>query len=55
MKNETPTNEIPKLTLEDLEINDIDVLSLTREENLGIPEMGASNSKYGNSTTHTSQ
>jgi hypothetical protein len=49
MKNEAIV-EIPNLSLDDLELKDVDVLGLSREEALGVPELGASFGEYGSCT-----
>jgi hypothetical protein len=43
-------NKSDALTLDDLEISDVDVSALMREESVGVPELGASLSYYGCST-----
>lgn len=46
MNQNNATVEMSSLSLEDLEIQDVDVDAMTREEAIGIPELGAS---YGQS------
>ena len=41
---------LPSLSLDDLEISDLDVVGLSREEAIGVPEMGASSAVYGSCT-----
>lgn len=36
------TTELPNLTLDDLNISDVKVNALQKEESMGIPELGAS-------------
>lgn len=38
------------LSIDDLDIADVDVFGLTREEALGVPELGASFATYGSCT-----
>jgi hypothetical protein len=38
------------LSLDDLSVSDVDIYGLTREEALGVPELGASYGTYGSST-----
>ena len=40
-------NEVTSLSLEDLELSDIDVQGLATEDALGVPELGASAGTYG--------
>jgi hypothetical protein len=40
-------SEVPSLSLEDLELSDIDVQGLATEDALGVPELGASQGTYG--------
>lgn len=40
----------PKLSLDDLQIADVDIYNLSREEAMGIPEMGATSATYGSCT-----
>lgn len=47
MKNRIEGNEIPSLSLEDLELSNIDVHALASEDALGVPELGASSGTYG--------
>lgn len=43
------------LTLDDLQISDVDVSALMREESVGIPELGATLSYYGCSSQNCSK
>jgi hypothetical protein len=42
-----PKSNIPSLSLSDLEISDVDIYGLTKEDALGVPELGASQGTYG--------
>jgi len=42
---------LPDLSLEDLRIADVNVYGMSREEAVGVPEMGASTGTYGCCTT----
>jgi hypothetical protein len=37
----------PTLSVDDLEISDVDIYGLDKEEAMGVPEMGASYGTYG--------
>jgi hypothetical protein len=39
--------QVPSLSVDDLEISDVDVYCLTFEDGLGVPELGASNCPTG--------
>jgi hypothetical protein len=43
-------NNSPKLSLDDLQISDLDIYGLSREEAMGIPELGATSGTYGSCT-----
>lgn len=43
----TNKSEVPSLSINDLEISDVDIHGLTKEDALGIPELGASFGTYG--------
>jgi hypothetical protein len=38
------------LSIDDLDISDVDVFGLTRDDALGVPELGASFATYGSCT-----
>lgn len=39
--------DVPNLSIEDLEIADVDVYGMTKEEAIGVPELGASYGTFG--------
>jgi hypothetical protein len=50
MNKETNTlaqPQVPSLSVDDLEISDVDVYSLIFEDGLGVPELGASSGPSG--------
>jgi hypothetical protein len=42
-----PKSNVPNLSLSDLEISDVDIFGLTKEDALGVPELGASFGTFG--------
>jgi hypothetical protein len=38
---------LPNLSLDDLQISDVNIYGMSREEAIGVPEMGASSGTYG--------
>jgi Thiopeptide-type bacteriocin precursor len=42
-----PKSNVPDLSLSDLELSDVDVHGLTKEDAMGIPELGASFGTFG--------
>jgi hypothetical protein len=47
MKDKSP---LPTLSLDDLEISNLEIYGLTRDEIIGVPEMGASSAPSGSCT-----
>lgn len=40
-------NNVPNLSIDDLDIGDVDIYGLTKEEAIGVPELGASYGTFG--------
>jgi hypothetical protein len=47
MLNEQETVRVESLSIDDLDISEVDVFGLTSDDTLGVPELGASYGTYG--------